>query len=54
MSIEVEKAEGLEMEDPFFSVVVAFSPARTEPVELTMAAVEVPKRRKNESNIMMS
>jgi hypothetical protein len=42
MLILVENAEGLATEEPLLTVVVAFSVARTEPVELISAASENP------------
>ena len=42
MLILVANAEGLATEEPLFTVVVAFSEARTEPVELTFCARENP------------
>ena len=40
MLMVVANAEGLATEEPLFTVVVAFSVARTEPVELMFAASE--------------
>ena len=40
MLMVVVNADGLATEEPWFTVVVAFSVARTEPVELMLAASE--------------